>query len=98
MTGKVKAALQYLADNQNAGLVSLDEMVSENVTVREILKEKHPSPKEVHADALLSKSSTVTNPTHPVIFESIDGISNYGFGRPLRGGRGRLEAIADKLQ
>ena len=73
MTGKVKAALRYLADNQNAGLVSLDEMASENMTVREILQEKHPPPKEVHADALLSTSNTVSNPTHPVVFESITG-------------------------
>ena len=48
MTGKVKAALRHLADNQNAGLVSLDEMASENMTVCEILKEKHPPLKEVH--------------------------------------------------
>ena len=73
MAGKVKAALRYLSDNQNAGLVSLDEQVSEIVTVREILKEKHPTPREVNADALLSKSSVVANSTHPVIFESITG-------------------------
>ena len=43
------------------------------MTVRETLREKYPTPKEVHVDALLSKSSIVTNPTHPVIFESITG-------------------------
>jgi len=43
MEGKVNAALRLLSNDDNAGVLSLDETIShDGPSVREILKEKHP--------------------------------------------------------
>ena len=75
MEGKMNTALRYLSDNYQGGLLSLDERLEPSgQTVREILGEKHPSPREVNTEALLSTEDVSSN-VHPVLFESITGDS-----------------------
>ena len=56
------------------GLVlKLDQEVSPGRTVKDILTEKHPEAGHVHADAILTHSSTQAfgNDCHPILFEQI---------------------------
>ena len=53
MQGKVNSALRYLSDNQDVGLLSLDEQVG-GESVHDILRAKHPTPREAQAEALTS--------------------------------------------
>ena len=70
MEGRVRAALRLLATNTHRGLLSLNEMISDNSrrTVRDVLEEKHPEPKPAHAETIVS---LLNNEFHPIIFESI---------------------------
>lgn len=70
MEGRVRAALRLLATNTHTGLLSLNEMISDNSrrTVRDVLEEKHPEPKPAHAEIIVS---LLNNKFHPIIFESI---------------------------
>ena len=70
MDGKINAALRYLSDNFQGGVLSLNHAEPDGPTVREILREKHPSPREVNGEALLTGNVTSV---HPVLFESITG-------------------------
>ena len=74
LEGNIHAALRYLSDNRKGGVLSLDEYVDDRRerTVREVLHEKHPSPRELHASTLVSV--TDDPPTvHPVYFDRITG-------------------------
>ena len=77
MEGKINAAMRYLSDNQDVGLLSLDEMTgSGEETVRDALRAKHPAPREVRPEALISSSTLEgRQDTHPVVFGNITGDS-----------------------
>ena len=66
--GRVRTAL---ATNTRTGLLSLDEIISNDSgkTVRDVLEEKHPDAKPAHAASIVTCSDETD--FHPVIFESI---------------------------
>ena len=71
--GKTKAALDLLAHKGCGSRLNLQDTIDTNssVTVKEILREKHPPAQGIQPSALMS---TVTDdPPHPVLFEQIDG-------------------------
>ena len=71
MEGKVRAALQLLTRETEAGPLRLDDVVEESgKTVRDILKDEHPHPEPPHPDALLS-TNIVDSDFHPVLFDTI---------------------------
>ena len=72
MQGKVNSALRYLSDNQDVGLLSLDEQVG-GESVRNILRAKHPTPREVQAEALIGPNVLTEPDVHPILFERITG-------------------------
>ena len=53
--GKVNAALRYLSDNTNGGILAMDEIVegSNGQTANNVLKEKHPDLQPTSNSALL---------------------------------------------
>ena len=55
LEGRVRAALKFLSNNSDIGLLSLDETVEETSgkTVRDILNDKHPDPRPAHLEALI---------------------------------------------
>ena len=71
MEGRVRAALRLLSMNNRTGLLSLDEIVSDNPrkTVRDVLEDKHPEAKPIHAETIATHSDESN--FHPIIFESI---------------------------
>ena len=72
MEGTVRAAIPLLANNAHAGLLSLNEKISDDpsgITVRIFLGEKHPDAAPAHPNAILM--SPQQDCFHPVIFESI---------------------------
>lgn len=70
--GKVKAAMKYLSDNANGGILGLDDVVegSHGRTARELLRDKHPMQKFPSYSALLQGP---VNDVPSVIFDQIDG-------------------------
>ena len=72
--GKVKQALDLLSKKVRGRLLHLDDSVqlpaSEEKSVRQILKEKHPVGQDVHPEATEDQSPSSI---HPVLFESLDG-------------------------
>ena len=72
LESKKHAALWYLSENEQHGLLSLDDSYGSG-TVLDILQEKHPSARPVQPDALLSVDNTCTPSVHPVLFERITG-------------------------
>ena len=72
MEGKVNSALRYLSDNQDVGLLSLDDQMGEE-TVRDLLRAKHPAPREVQVEALICSESLTEPDVHPVLFDNITG-------------------------
>lgn len=74
MEGKINAALRYLSDNQDVGLLSLDELTgSGDETVREALKGKHPAPRDVQPESLICSDTVREQDTHPILFDNITG-------------------------
>ena len=72
--GKVKAALQLLLNESDSkgGMLPLNSKLPTGLTVREELISKHPIGQPIHPSAILS-FPTPKLPSHPVIFESLDG-------------------------
>ena len=71
MEGKVRAALQLLTKETEAGPLRLDDVVERSgKTVRDILKDKHPHPESPHPDFLLS-TNIVDSDFHSVLFDTI---------------------------
>ena len=70
----MKQALDLLSRKVRGKLLCLDEVVSvsdtEEKSVKEILREKHPTGQNAHPDAIVDQTSS---PVHPVIFDSLDG-------------------------
>ena len=72
MEGRVRAAIRLLANNAHAGLLSLNEKISNDPSgksVRDILEEKHPNAAPAHPEAILTDSQE--DSFYPVLFESI---------------------------
>ena len=76
LQGKVKAALRILSADSRGRVLDLDESLSlcsrdgERLSVRDILKAKHPSGQPIVSDALVTSEPP---PVHPVIYEKITG-------------------------
>ena len=70
--GKVNAALRYLSDNTNGGILAMDEIVegSNGQTAMNVLKEKHPASQPTSNSALIQGP---VNDIPAVIFDQIDG-------------------------
>ena len=58
MEGRVRGALKLLSDDSGTGLLSLNETVDEvsGKTVREVLEDKHPDPRPVHPDVIVTQT------------------------------------------
>ena len=67
LEGCVRAALKFLSNNSDIGLLSLDE--TSGKTVRDILNDKHPDPRPAHLEALIGDIDN--DSFHPVIFDNI---------------------------
>ena len=87
MNGKVKAAARLVSEERNIGVIPLDRLVEENVTVRDIIHDKHPTGQPIHPSTLISPSQT-NDPVHPIIFEEIDGLSILKSALQTTGGAG----------
>ena len=74
--GKVKAALQLLHNESDSksGMLPLNSKLPTGLTVSEELISKHPIGQPIHPSAVLS-FPTPELPSHPVIFDSLDGAS-----------------------
>ena len=74
--GKVKAALQLLRNESDSkgGMLPLNSKLPTGLTVREELICKHPIGQPIHPSAVLS-FPTSKLPSHPVIFDSLEGAS-----------------------
>ena len=73
--GNTKAALTLLSDHPRRKRLHLDEFVdTTGKTVRDIRTygDKHPPAAPLHADCLISDSSTVPD-YHSIIFDGLDG-------------------------
>ena len=84
MKGRLREATRLLS-GENGRVLHLDSEVDDDVTVRDILRGKHP-------DAQLLKYSAVAPPSvdtfHPVIFEEITGTSILNAALHTDGGAG----------
>ena len=88
--GKVNAALRLLSDGDDAGVLSLDETISEDgPSVREILKEKHPDAQAL-PDRVTNASPGTEEPMdiHPVFFDRITGATVRAAALKLSGSAG----------
>ena len=74
LEGKVHAALRHLSDNHSGGVLSLDATPTDNgPSVRDILRNKHPSPGEMNSDAFIFTPDASPVEVHPVLFEGLTG-------------------------
>ena len=75
--GNVKAAQRILSGENNYGLLSLDEYISDgdvsHKSVRDILKEKHPDQASCYEEAILDLKCQPSE-VHSILFEKIDGL------------------------
>lgn len=72
--GRVRAALRLLSDSNSGGVLNLDDMI-DGLSVREILKRKHPDAAPADPETLLQMDDCDETllESHPVLFERIDG-------------------------
>ncbi|XP_062508484.1 uncharacterized protein LOC134184756 [Corticium candelabrum] len=71
--GNINAAQRLLSDEDNCGLLELDECIpGSHKSVRDVLKDKHPDPAPMFKEAVLDSKSQAP-PTHPILFDKIDG-------------------------
>ena len=70
LEGKTRAALRYLSENEQHGVLSLDEPCGSR-TVRDILHEKHRVAQPVQPEALIVAEENNMPTIHPVLFERI---------------------------
>ena len=69
--GRTRAALRLLDESQaSRGVLSLDSESGEGLTVRQILKEKHPIGRDPSPEILLQTAGEQS--VHPIVFEPID--------------------------
>ena len=65
-----------LSSNGKSGILDLNEQITINdktTTVRQILKEKHPSAQGAYRDSVIDQDHTLAD-VHPVIFDQIDSL------------------------
>lgn len=75
MHGRVKSAIRLLTSDLKGSRLPLDKaftVTSGSDTVHNILREKHPASRLVIPSPLLPEE-TASQPTHPIMFESITG-------------------------
>ena len=76
MEGRVRAALGLLSEQGIAGPLPLDKVIdhanTRQVTVRDILMEKHPPGQSMNPSTPLAPDSPTEEP-HPVIFDELNG-------------------------
>ena len=75
LQGKVKAALRWISGCTSQGVLSLEEVTdSDGHTVLDVLLDKHPPAVDAHPEAIMDLGSAPQPyPTHPVLFERLDG-------------------------
>ncbi len=66
--GKTGAAIRLLSNQSNAGVLRPEDRIGDQ-SVRDILREKHPSPQMPSPDSLIPDDP---EEIHPVLFETID--------------------------
>ena len=72
--GKIQAALRFLSNNHGGGVLGLDDMITEDRTVMDALRDKHPEARPMQAEALVTSSCSPPD-VHPVLFERLTGSS-----------------------
>ena len=75
MEGKVRAALRLLSEQEGGPPMALDEEVEVNgmvLSVRDVLKQKHPEAKSIKPTAVVT-TDHMPQEFHPVIFDEITG-------------------------
>ena len=100
---KVKAALRLLSANSRGQVLDLNERFpasqsdSESVSVREILKQKHPDAWPVTTDALVTSEPPLC---HPVIYDNITGSTIRAAALQCQGaaGQGTLLPLSQSTQ
>ncbi len=94
--GRTRAALRLLDESQaGGGLLSLDSVPSEGQTVRQILKEKHPSGHEPSPEVLLQTTDHEASRVHPIVFEPLDANCIRKAALKVEGGAGPSGLDAD---
>ncbi len=79
MEGRVRAALQLIAEDSNGGPLQLDSQIGSDglnttpETVREILLKKHPPKQSPKQSSIITPDAPIVEP-HPVLFDKIDGL------------------------
>ena len=85
--GKIKAALHFLSNAEDAaGILPLDGRVSEGITVRDVLREKHPVSQPPFPDTLLPENQQAM--IHPIYFEQLNGDLIRSASLKTQGGAG----------
>ena len=67
--GKTKAAIRLLTEETKGGVLRLGDHVDAHKTVRDVLRDKHPSSQPAHPDSVIEDDPP---DLHPILFESID--------------------------
>ena len=85
--GKITSAVKLLTNSMEGGVLPLSE---ETMT---LLKAKHPEPGELQEDAIVQRDPL---PSHPVVFDEINGDSVRAAALKTRGGAGPSGLDADR--
>ena len=72
LEGKMHAAIRFLTENADNGVLELDDTIGpeHTKTVREVLRDKHPTARDASTDALPT-TSALPPQIHPVLFDSL---------------------------
>ena len=70
LSGKIKSAIRYMAPSSSGGVLRMDDVVDTSVgkTVRDVLQEKHPLPRQPPPSVFLQDDPL---PVNPILFERI---------------------------
>ena len=69
MEGKIKSALRFVSEYSKGGVLSLESSNNETLTVRDVLRKKHPAPKPIAQNSLLYG---VIDDVDAILFNGID--------------------------
>jgi len=100
MEGNVKAAIPLISDDYQGRQLALDSPITPDdpsVTVRDILRKKHPKKQHPKASTIVESNPSLTDP-HPVLFNMIDSSLIRGTVLRMNGAAGPsgLDAAAWK--
>ena len=70
--GKTAEAIQLLSDNEKGKVLHLDDLVESGVSVKDVLKCKHPVKQPVDFECVAQSRLNNTSDFHPIIFDQID--------------------------